>query len=133
MPIEKSLHTIANEIIQFAATRVHLLKSEMREKGLKLKQAIPALCIAGALLMTGWFILSFALVAVLHFLFVPNAYAWIWASLVVGVSYVVLGAGIGRMVLNEIKATHFAPIRTLTVLKQDRAWIQNEVNEARTA
>lgn len=130
MPIERSLHTIAHEVIQFAVTRANLLKSEMREKGLKLKQAIPAVCIAGALLMTGWFILSFALVAVVHFLFVPSAYAWIWASLVVGVSYVVLGAGIGRMVLNEIKATHLAPTRTLTVLKQDRAWIENEVRTA---
>ena len=130
MNTEKSIQTIVNELIQFAITRANLLKSEMREKGRKVKQAIPALCIAAALLMTGWLVLTFTLVAVLHILFLPSAFAWIWASLIVGVSYVVLGAGIGRMVLSEIKATHFAPTRTLTVLKQDRAWIENEVRTA---
>jgi uncharacterized membrane protein YqjE len=130
MAIEKSIHTIAHEIIQFVATRTNLLKSEMQEKGQTLRRALPALCIAGLLLLTGWVVLTFTLVAVVHYLFVPNAYSWAWASLVVGVGYLLLGGGIAHMTLREIKATHFAPTRTLTVLKQDRAWIENEVRTA---
>ena len=130
MHTEKSIQTIASELTQFFITRAHLLKSEMSEKGQTLKQAVPSLCIAGVLLMTGWLVLTYTLVDVVHFLFVPNAYSWIWASLIVGIAYMVLGGGVAQMALKAIKATNLAPTRTLTVLKQDRAWIENEVRAA---
>jgi len=74
--------------------------------------------------------LYFALIAVLHTLFMPSAYAWLWASLIVTAVYLVVGGVTGWLAYAEIKATSFTPTRTLKVLQQDQVWIQNE---ARTA
>jgi uncharacterized membrane protein YqjE len=131
---EKSLATILaetrEELKQFVATRVSILKAEIDEKVAKLKSVIPVLLIALALLSAGWAALTFALVAFLHDLFLPSLYAWLWASLIVAGAYLALGIATGWFVYTEIKSTGLIPNRTLTVLKQDQVWIENE---ARTA
>jgi hypothetical protein len=131
---EKSLAAILaetkEEITQFITTRVSILKAETEEKLRKLKAVIPLVVVALALVVTGWMALTFALIALLHALFLPSIYAWLWAGLIVGGLYMVIGIVIGKTAIGRIKATSLTPDRTLTVLKQDKVWIQNE---ARTA
>jgi uncharacterized membrane protein YqjE len=131
---EKSLATILtetkDEIKQFINTRVNMLKMEIAEKVRKFKSVVPILFIALALLWAGWMALTFAVIALLHGLFMPSVYAWGWAALIVAGAYLVIGIGTGWFVYAEIKSTGLAPTRTLSVLKQDQTWIQNE---ARTA
>lgn len=131
---EKSLATILaetkDEIKQFVTTRVNILKAEMDEKVRTMKSVIPIALIAAALLLAAWITLTFALIALLHGLFLPSVYAWMWAALIVGGAYLVLGVTAGWFAYSEIKSTGLAPNRTLNVLKQDQIWIQNE---ARTA
>jgi uncharacterized membrane protein YqjE len=131
---EKSLATILaetrDEIKQFITTRVNMLKMEIGEKVHTLKSVAPILFFAVALLWAGWMALTFAVIALLHGLFVPSVYAWGWAALIVAGAYLALGIIVGWFVYAEIKATGLKPSRTLTVLKQDQTWIQNE---ARTA
>jgi len=131
---EKSLATILaetkDEIKQFITTRVNMLKMEIAEKIRTFKSVVPLLFFALALLLAGWMALTFAVIALLHGLFMPSVYAWGWAGLIVAGAYLVLGIGAGWFVYAEIKATGLAPTRTLNVLKQDQTWIQNE---ARTA
>lgn len=130
MPIENSIQAVLAEMKQFFITRLSLLRSEMNEKGRVLKQAVPILCIASVFVVSGWMALTFALIALLHAIFLPSVFAWLWASLIVGVLYVIFGAGLAQFALGQIKATHLAPTRTLTVLKQDGIWIENEVRTA---
>jgi hypothetical protein len=131
---EKSLATILaetrDEIKQFITTRVNMLKMEIGGKVRTLKSVAPILFFAVALLWAGWMALTFAVIALLHGLFVPSVYAWGWAALIVAGAYLALGIAVGWFVYAEIKATGLKPSRTLTVLKQDQTWIQNE---ARTA
>jgi uncharacterized membrane protein YqjE len=131
---EKSIATILaetrDEIKQFIATRVNMLKMEIGEKVRTLKSVVPLLLVALALLWAGWMAFTLALIALLHGLFMPSVYAWGWAALIVAGAYLVLGIAVGWFVYAEIKAIGLAPNRTLTVLKQDQTWIQNE---ARTA
>jgi uncharacterized membrane protein YqjE len=131
---EKSLATILaetrDEIKQFIITRVNMLKIEIGEKVRTLKSVVPILFFALALLWAGWMALTFAVIALLHGLFMPSVYAWGWAALIVAGAYLALGIIVGWFVYAEIKATGLKPNRTLTVLKQDQTWIQNE---ARTA
>jgi Putative Actinobacterial Holin-X, holin superfamily III len=131
---EKSLAAILaetkEEITRFITTRVSMLKAETEEKVRKLKAVIPLIVVALALLIAGWMALTFALIALLHALFLPSIYSWLWAGLIVGGLYVAIGIVIGQMAIGRIKATSLTPSRTLTVLKQDKVWIQNE---ARTA
>ncbi|MGC2695047.1 MAG: phage holin family protein [Candidatus Angelobacter sp.] len=134
MHTEKSLATILAEtkaeLTRFVTTRLEILKAEMDEKIRAWKAAIPILLGALALLMAGWMALTFALIALLHGLFLPSPYAWLWASLIVAVVYLALGAALGWFAYGEISAAGLTPNRTLNVLKQDQVWIQNE---ARTA
>jgi hypothetical protein len=131
---EKSLATILaetkEELKDFVTTRVGILKAELDEKMRAWKSAVPLLLGAVALLLAGWFTLTFALMALLHALFLPSLYAWLWAGLIVTVVYLVLGGLLGWLAYREISATGLAPTRTINVLKQDQIWIQNE---ARTA
>jgi uncharacterized membrane protein YqjE len=131
---DKSIATILaetkQEIVQFVTTRVSILKAEMDEKIRRLKSVVPLLVVALTLLLSGWMAFTFALIALLHALFMPSAYAWLWASLIVTVVYLAMGAVTGWFAYAEIKSTNLTPSRTLKVLQQDQVWIQNE---ARTA
>jgi len=119
-----------DELKQFVATRVNILKAEMDEKISRIKSVIPLAIVAVVFLLSGWMVLTFALIALLHALFVPSVYAWLWASLIVTAVYMAVGAIAGWLAYSEIKATNLTPTRTLKVLQQDQVWIQNE---ARTA
>ena len=134
MHTDKSIATILTEtkqeIVQFITTRVNMLKMEIGEKVRIWKAVVPLLFIALALLLAGWMALTFALIALLRGLFTPSVYAWGWAALIVTGAYLVLGIAVGWFAYAEIKATGLMPHRTLTVLKQDQTWVQNE---ARTA
>jgi uncharacterized membrane protein YqjE len=131
---EKSLGTILaetkDEIKQFVTTRVNILKAEIDEKISRLKAVIPLAVVAALFLLSGWMVFTFALIALLRTLFMPSAYAWLWASLIVTAVYLVVGGVTGWLAYAEIKATSLTPTRTLKVLQQDQVWIQNE---ARTA
>ena len=134
MHTEKSIATILaetkDELKQFVTTRVNMLKAEMDEKISRIKSVIPLAIVAVMFLLSGWMVLTFALIALLHALFVPSVYAWLWASLIVTAVYMAVGAIAGWLAYSEIKATNLTPTRTLKVLQQDQVWIQNE---ARTA
>ena len=134
MHTEKSIATILaetkDELKQFVTTRVNILKAEMDEKISRIKSVIPLAIVAVLFLLSGWMVLTFALIALLHALFVPSLYAWLWASLIVTAVYMAVGAIAGWLAYSEIKATNLTPTRTLKVLQQDQVWIQNE---ARTA
>jgi len=131
---EKSLATLLaetrEELKEFVVTRVGILKAEIEEKIRTWKYVIPLLLIAVALLWAGFMTLTFALVALLHGVFLPSPFAWLWGALIVGGVYLVLAIAIGWFAYSELSAQGIAPTRTLKVLKQDQVWLQNE---ARTA
>jgi uncharacterized membrane protein YqjE len=102
----------------------------MDEKISRIKSVIPLAVVAALFLVSGWMVFTFALIALLHALFLPSTYAWLWASLIVTAVYLVVGGIAGWLAYSEIKATNLTPTRTLKVLQQDQVWIQNE---ARTA
>ena len=134
MHTEKSIPTILSEtkeeLKQFVTTRVNILKAEMDEKISRIKAVIPMAVVAALFLVSAWGVFTFALIALLHAFFVPSAYSWLWASLIVTLVYVIVGAGAGWFAYSQIKSTKLAPTRTMKVLQQDQVWIQNE---ARTA
>lgn len=131
---EKSIATILSEtkdeLKQFVTTRVDILKAEMNEKIARMKAVIPLAVVAALFLLTAWMVLTFALIAWVHGLFGGALYSWLWASLIVGGVYLLIGGIAGWLAYSEIISTSLTPTRTLKVLQQDQVWIQNE---ARTA
>ena len=134
MHTEKSIGVILAEtkaeLKEFFETRLQILQSEIREKVRAWKGSLPLLVIAAAFLLMGWATLTFALIALLQVLFLPSAYSWLWAALIVTVVYMATGAVMGRLGYRALQSVGVTPKRTLEVLKQDQVWIQNE---ARTA
>ncbi|HKD81890.1 MAG TPA: phage holin family protein [Candidatus Angelobacter sp.] len=130
MHTEKSLAGLLaetkQEIKEFVTTRVGLLKAEIAEKVRTFKYSIPLLAGCAALLLAAWMTLTFALIALLRGLFLPSPYAWFWAALIIGGTYLILGIVVGWFAYGEIKSVGVAPNRTLQVLKQDQIWLQNE-------
>ncbi|HKV94137.1 MAG TPA: phage holin family protein [Candidatus Angelobacter sp.] len=130
MQTDKSLAALLaetkQELKEFINTRIGLLKAEIEEKLRTWKYVIPLLLVAAALMLAAWITLTFTLVALLHALFTPSPYSWLWGSLIVGGVYLVMGTVVGWFVYSELKAVGLAPTRTLNVLKQDQIWLQNE-------
>ena len=131
---EKSIGTVLSETKQelkdFLQTRLSMLQAELKEKLQTWKYTLPLLLGAAALLFAAWIILSFALVALIHTWLMPTGFGWFWAALIVGGAYFLGAISIGWFAYSEAKVAGIAPNRTLSVLKQDQVWIQNE---ARTA
>lgn len=131
---EKSLGIVLTEakeeLKEFLETRLQLLRSEISEKIQTWKYSVPLLLVAGALLLAGWMVLTFAFVTLLHAWFLPNLYSWFWAGLIVAVVYLIAGGAVGWFAYSELRTAGLAPKRTLEVLKQDQVWLQNETRAA---
>jgi hypothetical protein len=127
---EKSLATLLAEtkaeLKEFVSTRVGIFKAEIDEKMRTVKYVVPLLLAAGALLLAAWMTLTFALIAVLRGIFLPSPYAWVWAAVIVGGAYLLLGVAVGWFAIGEIKSVGVGPARTLQVLKDDHIWLRNE-------
>ncbi|HXB22744.1 MAG TPA: phage holin family protein [Candidatus Solibacter sp.] len=134
MHTDKSIGVILSEtkaeLKEFFETRLQILQAEVREKVRAWKSSLPLLLIAAAFLLMGWAALTFSLIALLQAWFLPSAYSWLWAALIVAAAYMVAGIALGWLGYRAIKSVGMSPKRTLEVLKQDQVWIQNE---ARTA
>ncbi len=130
MHTEKSFATLLaetkEELKEFVVTRVGILKAEMEEKVSTWKAIIPVLLCALALGGAAWMVLTFALIAWLHALFMPSPFSWLWASLIIGGAYALIALVLGWFAYSEISEQGVIPTRTLKVLKQDQVWLQNE-------
>lgn len=127
---QKSIREVVNEtkadLRQFLDTRIQLLKSELQEKVRSLKYSVPLLIGAAFLILTGWMTLTFSLVALVHAWFLPSAYAWALGGFIVTAFYILCGGIMGWLGYAELKSATMVPKRTLTVLKEDKLWIDQE-------
>jgi uncharacterized membrane protein YqjE len=131
---EKPLGTVISEtkeeLKDFIQTRIAILKAELKEKMSTWKYCVPMLIGAVLLLLGGWAVVTFALVALVAGMFQPSAYAWCLGGLIIGGIYLLGGIAVGWFAYSELMSAGIAPTRTIEVLKQDQVWIQSE---ARTA
>ena len=127
---EKSIGEILaetkTELKDFFETRLQILQAEIRDKVSAWKSSLPLLLVAAAFLLMGWACMTFALIALLQAWFLPSAYSWLWAALIVTAVYMAAGLVLGRLGYKAIHSVGVASTRTLEVLKQDQDWIQNE-------
>ena len=114
------------ELKHFVETRFQIFRAEVGEKVVIWRRAVPLLGIALLLLLTAWLVLTFSLVALVRMAFTDTPYSWLWASLIVGCAYLMSGLAAGWSGLRGIRDSGLTPKRTVTVLKQDKIWIDNE-------
>src|SRR5687768_12962610 len=113
------------EVKDFVQTRWEMLRAEMSEKATKIKASLPLLVIGAAALGVAFLVLTATLIIALAAA-LDTPLAWVWATLVVGAGYALLGGIALWMGYRAIASAGMKPERTLRVLQQDQLWLQNE-------
>ncbi len=115
-----------DELKEFVRTRIDMLRAEMKDKVSVWKVALPVIGIALLLGLTGWFVLTVTLITAIAQAFYGSPWAYTFATLIVGVAYVLCAAICATFAIRGLKEQGVAPRRTIRVLKEDRAWLATE-------
>ena len=125
-PIAQLLTEFKNELAEFVATRVEMLRQEMREKFAAISSALPVIAAGAVLALLAAVFLCVATVAVVAMFLGGDAGAWAAAFGIVGGAFLLIGALAISFGIRKLKARNLKPERTLRVLKQDQIWLRNE-------
>jgi hypothetical protein len=113
------------EVKDFVQTRYEMLRAEMSEKFTRMKASLPLLAVGAAVLAVSFLVLTATLILAIAAA-IATPLAWIWATLIVGVAYLFIGFIALWLGYRELTAAGMKPERTLRVLQQDQAWLQQE-------
>lgn len=123
------LADVKEELKEFVATRLTLLKSELREKAQTVRVAVPLAVAAALLLGLALVLFTMTLVALVFALLPDSAFRWCLAFLCIAVLWAIAGAIIALRAKRELQMRGLVPRKTIEVLKGDKLWIQSEVNQ----
>ena len=115
------INDLKQDVKEFVDTRLQMLMAEMQQKMQMVKMVVPMLAVAALLLLAGFLLLSFALVAA-----IASLIGWGWSFLAVGLLYCAIAGITAFMAWREFTSEGVTPTRTIKVLKQDQVWLQNE-------
>jgi O-antigen/teichoic acid export membrane protein len=130
-PLAQVLNEFKDEIKEFAATRIGILRAEMQEKMNAASTALPAIAVGAILALFAAVFLSVALVAIVAMALGGGAGAWAAAFAIVGGAFLLIGGLAISYGVSKLKARSLKPERTLRILKQDQIWLQNETRSER--
>jgi len=116
-----------DDIKQFFATRISLLRAEMSEKVRVIARAAPLAVLALLLLGTAYLLFTLAVVGLVLALMPANPFRWCLAFLAVAVLWTIVGGIAAWMAKRRFTFKELAPTRTIGVLREDGVWIQSEV------
>jgi mannose/fructose/N-acetylgalactosamine-specific phosphotransferase system component IID len=125
-PLSETLNEAKSEFKAFFETRVAMLRSEMKDKMTQVKVAAPLMLVGAIFGVTAWLVLTGALVAVISVAFQGTAFGPFIALVIVGVTYAIVAGLAMWMGYGRLTAQSLMPERTMTVLKEDKVWLQNE-------
>jgi uncharacterized membrane protein YqjE len=117
---------IKDEVRDFVQTRVDLFKAELQETLSAWKAAAPLMAFSLLLLLTGYLLLTLALVGLVAVAFWGSPYAWPLAFLIVGLLWCIGGAIVAFLAKNRLRGSRTFPKKTIEVLKADKIWLQSE-------
>ena len=123
------LADIKEELKEFLATRLALLKSELAEKAKTIQMVLPLGLGAALALSSAFFLFTMTLVALVFALLPDTAFRWCLAFLCIAVLWSIVGAILGYLAKRELQARGLIPRKTIEVLKGDKIWIQSEVKQ----
>ena len=122
-PVTALLSDLAGETSTLVRQEIALFKAELNEKLSQMGLGAAALVAGGVIAFSGWFALLAAAILGLSYVVAP----WL-AALIVGVIVIALGAGLALFGKSRLKADALVPHRTLNSLREDQAWIRDQVS-----
>jgi uncharacterized membrane protein YqjE len=129
-PLGSIVTEIRDEVIDFAATRLEMLKAELQEGLTAIKRVIPAAAAAIIFLITAHVLFTLALVGLVAVAFWTNPYRWFFAFLIVAIVWAITGGLTAWMAFRRLRTHGLFPKRTVEVLTADKIWLQNEARNA---
>lgn len=122
-PVAALLSDLASETGTLVRQEIALFKAELHEKVARLGQGAGALAAGGLIAFSGWLALLAAAVLGLSKVVAP----WL-AALIVGLLVLALGAGLLFFGRSRLDSGALVPRRTLNSLREDEAWIRDQVS-----
>jgi uncharacterized membrane protein YqjE len=123
------LADMKEDLKEFVATRLTLLKSELGEKAQTIRVVLPLALVAVLFLGTAFLLLTITLVALIFALLPDNAFRWCLAFLCITILWSIAGAIAAYRAKREFQKRGLIPHKTIGVLKGDKLWIQSEVHQ----
>jgi hypothetical protein len=121
-PVAALLSDLAGETSTLVRQEIALFKAELNESLARIGVGAGALAAGGVIAFSGWLALVAAAILGLSYVLAP----WL-AALIIGVAVVALGAGLALFGKSRLKADGLVPRRTLNSLREDEAWIRDQV------
>jgi uncharacterized membrane protein YqjE len=121
---------IKDELKQFVQTRAEMFKNELQEKMKSLKVALPLAVVGVLLLVTAYFLITFAIVGAIAGALHDNPYRWAIGFGAVGLLWALLGGVAAYFAKREFEIKGLTPVKTIGVLKGDKLWMQREAKSA---
>jgi hypothetical protein len=116
------LSELADETGILVRQEIALFKAEIQENLRRLGIGAGALMAGGLIAFTGWLALTAAAILGLSLVLAP----WL-AALIVGAVMITLGAGLLLFSKSRLRSETLVPRRTLSSLREDRAWIRDQI------
>jgi hypothetical protein len=116
------LSELAEETGILVRQEIALFKAEIQENLSRLGIGAGALVAGGLIAFTGWLALTAAAILGLSLVLAP----WL-AALIVGAVMITLGAGLLLFSKSRLRSETLVPRRTLSSLREDRAWIRDQI------
>ena len=124
--VAEVLNECKEDLKDFAATRLAMLRGEMRDKLTTLKLALPALLIGALMLLAAFFLFTWGLVSLIAMAMIGKPYAYTVAFFVVFALYALAGGATAAYGIRTLTSQGLTPERTLRVLRDDQIWLQSE-------
>jgi hypothetical protein len=122
-PVSTLLSDFARETGTLISQEIALFKAELQAKFGRLGQGAGALAAGGMIAFSGWLVLLAAAVLGLSHVVAP----WL-AALIVGLVVLAIGGGLLLFGRSRLNADALVPDRTLNSLREDQAWIREQVS-----
>jgi hypothetical protein len=117
------LSDLAGETSALVRQEIALFKAELSEKLTRMGVGAAALAAGGVIAFSGWLALLAAAILGLSHALAP----WL-SALIIGVVVIALGAGLALFGKGRLKADALVPHRTLNSLREDEAWLRDQVS-----
>jgi hypothetical protein len=122
-PVAALLSDLAGETSTLVRQEIALFKAELSEKLTRMGVGAAALAAGGVIAFSGWLALVAAAILGLSHVLAP----WL-SALIIGILVIGLAGGLVLFGKSRLNADALVPRRTVNSLREDRAWIRDQVS-----
>lgn len=124
---EPSLGQLFTELVGETGTlvrqEIQLAKAELRQSAEQVGKGVASMVVGGAVAYAGFLAILAAVILGLAEAGLP----WWLSALIVGVVVAVIGLALAMRARATLKPENLAPTATIESLKEDRAWVQEQI------